>query len=207
MISGKNIGRLSLYRRLLLMLMLEGTDSVYSHELAKLAGGTAAQVRRDVMAVGYEGSPTKGYNTKELIKAISDFLDAPAGQRVALIGVGNLGRALLAYFTGRWARLTIVAAFDTDPTKVGRVVHGCRCYGLEKLDEVVEKENITIAVITVPAEHAQHVADKACSAGIRGLLNFAPVRLWVPAGTYVEDLDVSMSLEKVAYFAREDLSE
>ena len=202
MVSGKNIGRLSLYRRILSYILVGGNENIYSHELARLASGTAAQVRRDVMAVGYTGSPTRGYDTKELIEAISHFLDAPDGQKVALIGIGNLGRALLAYFSGRWARLTIVAAFDSDKAKVGRVVHGCRCYSLDELDDVINREEVTIAVVAVPAAYAQDVTERLILTGVKGILNFAPVRLSVPKGIYVEDLDVSMSLEKVAYFAK-----
>lgn len=202
-VSGKTIGRLSLYRRVLYGLRADGERFVFSHQLAALAGGSAAQVRRDVMAVGYTGSPTKGYDVNELARAIGSFLDAPAGQSVALVGVGNLGRAILAYFTGRRPKLSIKAAFDVDAGKVNRVIHGCRCHPLEDIDVVVKELGITMAVITVPADQAQGVAEKLVRAGVYGLVNFAPVRLWVPGHVYVEDIDMAMSLEKVAYFARE----
>lgn len=202
-VSGKTIGRLSLYRRVLYRLLAEGEQSLFSHQLASLVGGTAAQVRRDVMAVGYAGSPTRGYDIQDLTRAIGSFLDAPEGQGVALVGVGNLGRALLAYFSGRRPKLSIEAAFDVDPAKVNRVIHGCWCYPLEELDSVVAEHAIEIGMITVPADQAQAVADRLSQAGVFGLLNFAPVRLWVPGHVYVEDLDVAMSLEKVAFFARE----
>jgi len=201
--SDKTIGRLSLYRRLLNRLMTEGTRNIYSHELARMAGGTAAQVRRDLMAVGYTGSPTRGYDVRELANAIGAFLDAPEAQGAALIGIGNLGRALLAYFSGRRPRLSVVAAFDSDPSKINRVIHGCRCYDIKDLAQVVKDLGISIAVITVPAGEAQNVADALVDAGIRGILNFAPVPLHVPRGVYVEDIDVTTSLEKVAYFARQ----
>ena len=127
-ISDKSVERLSLYRRLLMIQLTQGADNVFSHELAALAGSTAAQVRRDLMVVGCSGSPSRGYNVRELMEAIGAFLDAPAGQRVALVGVGNLGRAILAFFGGRRPKLSIVAAFDVDPLKVDRVIHGCRCH-------------------------------------------------------------------------------
>ncbi|MCX5772692.1 MAG: redox-sensing transcriptional repressor Rex, partial [Candidatus Hydrogenedentes bacterium] len=119
-VSGKTIGRLSLYRRVLYGLLADGERSVYSHQLAGFVGGTAAQVRRDVMAVGYTGSPTRGYDITELTRAIGNYLDAAQGQSVALVGVGNLGKAILSYFAGRRPRLSIEAAFDTDPAKVNR---------------------------------------------------------------------------------------
>ena len=206
-ISGKTIGRLSLYRRVLYGLLAEGERNLFSHQLATLVGSTAAQVRRDMMAVGYTGSPTRGYDIHELTESIGHFLDEPEGQGVALVGVGNLGRAILAYFSGRRPKLTIEAAFDKDPAKVNRVIHGCRCYPLEEAASVVRERRILIGIVTVPAEHAQGVADKLCQAGVYGLVNFAPVRLWTPANVYVEDIDMTMSLEKVAFFARERAQE
>ena len=200
-VSERTIGRLSLYRRLLNTLRAEGARNVYSHELAELAGSTAAQVRRDLMVVGYSGSPGRGYEIAGLLESLREFLDAPGGQGVVLVGVGNLGKALLAYFAGRRPNLRIVAALDNDPEKTGRLVHGCRCYPLEKLAGVIRRHGIRLAVITVPASAAQEVADRLVRAGVRGLLNFAPVRLHVPSGIHIEDIDMTTSLEKVAYFA------
>ena len=201
-VSVRSVGRLSLYRRLLDSLTAEGTRSIYSHELAALAGSTAAQVRRDLMAIGYSGSPNRGYQVADLLDSIRQFLDSPNGQRAALVGVGNLGRALLSYFTGRRPNLSIVAAFDSDPEKVGRVIHGCRCHPLDELEKIAREMDIRIGIITVPAEAAQDVTTRLISAGVHGLLNFAPVRVRVPKNVYVEDIDMTMSLEKAAYFAR-----
>ena len=200
--SDKTIGRLSLYRRLLMGLDADGVRNVYSHQIASLTGGTAAQVRRDVMAIGYTGSPTKGYDVAELIRSIDHFLDDPDGVKVALVGVGNLGRALLAYFSARSRNLSIVAAFDTDPYKAGRVIHGCRCYSLEEMAAIVQEEGILVGIVAVPAEAAQAAADRLIRAGVQGILNFAPIPLRLPSNIYVEDIDLTMSLEKVAYFAR-----
>jgi redox-sensing transcriptional repressor len=202
MISDRSIGRLSLYRRLLGGLLADGVRSVYSHQLAKLACCTPAQVRRDLMAVGYNGSPISGYDIPHLIESIREFLDVPGGQGVALVGVGNLGKAILAYFRGRRPSLEIVAAFDNDPYKVNRVIHGCRCHPLEGLPGVIQGQKILSAVITVPADSAQSVADALVRAGVTGILNFAPVRLRVPPNVHVEDMDMALALEKVAYFAR-----
>ena len=202
MISAKTIGRLSLYRRLLRTLIDDGRQNIYSHELAAMAGASAAQVRRDIMNIGYSGNPNRGYDVGELAKSIGNFIDTPDGQRAALVGVGNLGRAILAYFAGRRPKLSIEAAFDNDPQKVARVIKGCRCYPIEKLNTVIQKKNISIGIITVPAGEAQKAADYLIQTGVKGLLNFAPVPLKVPSNIYVEDIDMTMSLEKVAYFAR-----
>jgi len=203
-ISVKTIGRLSLYRRLLNSLAAGGTRSVYSHQLAVLAGGTAAQVRRDMMAIGYNGNPKSGYDVRELIESIGNFLDDPQGQGVALVGIGHLGQAILAYFTGRRPRLQIVAAFDTDPYKVDRVFLGCRCYPVGQLEEVVRDKQIKVGIVCVPAAEAQTIADTLTRAGVTGIMNFAPVPLRSGGGVYVEDIDMTMALEKVAYFARKE---
>jgi redox-sensing transcriptional repressor len=203
-VSQKTIGRLSLYRRLLQSLSAKGVKNIYSHQMASIAGVTAAQVRRDWMVIGYTGSPTHGYEVGELIESIGKFLDSPVEQKVALVGVGNLGRAILIYFSGRRPKLNIVAAFDNDPYKVNRVIHGCRCFPIDQIKDISAENGITVGVIAVPASEAQAVADKMVTAGIKGILNFAPTPLRVGPGIFVDDIDMTMSLEKVAYFARQN---
>jgi redox-sensing transcriptional repressor len=202
-ISERTIARLSLYRRLLNVLQAEGVKHVYSRQLADLGGRTAAQVRRDLMVLGTSGSSARGYEVAELIRSLRAFLDHPAGQDAALVGVGNLGKALLTHFTGRRPNLAITAAFDSDPTKANRSINQCRVWSVDRLEEIVRARDIRVAIIAVPPEAAQAVVDRLVEAGVRGILNFAPVRLRVPEGVYVEDLDMTVSLEKVAYFARD----
>lgn len=206
MISDKTIGRLSLYRRTIQKLLAEGRGYVYSHEIATVCGVTPAQVRRDLMPTGFTGSPNRGYSIPGLLQNIGNLLDDPEEQRVALVGVGNLGRAVLAYFMGRRPNLSIVAAFDQDPTKVNRVIHGCRCFPMEELADVVRERGTEVAILAVPANVAQAIAEELIASGVRGILNFAPVSLRVPSDVYVEDLDMAISLERVAYFARHGLS-
>lgn len=201
-LSEKQVARLSVYRRLLQDRPAGAAPEIYSHELAALTRNTAAQVRRDLMSIGFTGSPARGYRIEQLIEAIGRTLDAPAGQGAALCGVGNLGRALLDYFTIWRPQLRIVAAFDTDPAKTGRVIHRCRVYPLAELEQVVREQGISVGVITVPAASAQRVAESMLAAGIRGFLNFAPTPLHLPDGAYVEEMDITTSMEKVAYFAR-----
>jgi redox-sensing transcriptional repressor len=200
--SERTIGRLSIYRRLLQSMKTEGVTNAFSHELSARAGATAAQVRRDLMVVGYEGSPQRGYETASLLAAIDRFLDPPEPQSVALVGVGNLGRAILAFFHGRRPKLRIVAAFDTDPELVGRMIQGCPVYPVSELAAVVQKEQVEVGVITVPAREAQSVAEELVRAGIRGVVNFAPAPVRVPESIVIEEIDMTTTLEKVAYFAR-----
>jgi redox-sensing transcriptional repressor len=182
----------------------DGETSVFSRQLAAMAGGTAAQVRRDMMAIGYSGSPTRGYNIEELIRSIASFLDAPEGQHIALAGVGHLGLSILANFAGRRPKLSIVAAFDVDPAKINREIHGCPCYHIDQIDEIVREKNIDVGILTVSESLVHDVTDRFCRAGVRGLLNFTPARLHVPKDVDVEDYDIAMCLEKVAYFARQN---
>ncbi|MBX7257941.1 MAG: redox-sensing transcriptional repressor Rex [Candidatus Hydrogenedentes bacterium] len=200
--SDKTIGRISLYRRLLHSFCADGVRYLYSHQLATLAGVTPAQVRRDIMALGYVGSPARGYHVEELLESISAFLNDADVQPVALVGLGNLGRALLAYLGGRSSKYSVVAAFDSDPQKAGRVINGCRCYPVDSIREVLEDRDIHMAILAVPAEAAQETAARLCELGVTGILNFAPVRLWVPDHVYVEDIDLTTALERVAYHAR-----
>jgi redox-sensing transcriptional repressor len=201
-VSDRTIARLSAYRRVLDRFIQAGQPNVYSYQIASASGATPAQVRRDLMAVGYSGSPNRGYKAAELAASIGEFLDNPAGDNAGLVGVGNLGRAILAFFSGRRPRLSIAAAFDVTPEKVDRTVHGCRCYSIEQFPAVASRLKITIGIICTPADAAQKIAETMVESGVRGILNFAPVALKLPPWVFTEDIDMTTALEKVAYFAR-----
>ena len=202
-ISPKTIGRLGLYRRTMQKMLADGREYVYSHEISNACSVTAAQVRRDLMTIRFTGSPERGYSIAGLLQSISDLLDDPEEQRVALVGVGNLGQALLNYFRGRRATLQVAAAFDVDPAKVGRVIAGTRTYPMQQIAAVFSKQSIGIANLTVPAAEAQAVATSVVQAGARALLNFTQVHLRLPRGVFVESIDFGVSLEKVAYFRQQ----
>jgi redox-sensing transcriptional repressor len=201
-LSEKTVARLSLYRRLLNEQFDAKRTQIYSHELAKLARVSAAQVRRDIMTIAYSGTPNRGYEVRQLIAELSRTLDNPDGDRVGLVGVGNLGRALISFFSGRRPNLNITAAFDSDPEKANRVLFGCRCYPMEKLGEVVRAEQLKTAILTVPPAVAQHTADQLVEAGVCGILNYTTVPIRVAPRVYVMDRDMTMALETVAFFAR-----
>jgi redox-sensing transcriptional repressor len=201
-VTHRTVGRLSLYRRILNEFAAEKEAHVYSHVLAHRAAVTAAQVRRDLMVVGYTGTPSRGYDVHKLRDHIDAFLFPVCEQRVALAGVGNIGRAVLNFFSGRRPKLSIVAAFEKNPDKYGRVIGGCPCYSIEQAGEVIREQGITIGIIAVPDEEAQYVARVFVAAGVAGLLNFARAPLHLPPDIYVEDIDLAASMDKVAYFAR-----
>lgn len=202
-ISEKTIERLSLYRRVLQQLRGEGKETIMSHELADLLHIKPAQVRRDIMHLGYSGIPNTGYKIRPLLDSIALCLDSPQPQSAVLVGVGHLGLALLANFSGRWRQLAIRAAFDKDPQKVGQTFHGCRCYAISELPKVINETKSDIGIIAIPGESAQQVCDLLISNGIRGILNFSPVRVKTPDFVFIEHVDLSATFEKVAFFARQ----
>ena len=198
----KTVERLSQYRRTLLIANATGKHHIFSHELAALLHITSVQVRRDIMLIGYSGTLRQGYDVKELIEIIGKIIDSKEGQKVAVIGIGNLGRAIIGYFSGKRTKLTVVAGFDINPDKVERAYAGVWCYHFDKLTEIIKKENITIAVLTVPANEAANVADLLVMAGIKGILNFTPKPINVPSNVHLEEYDIITSLEKLAYFVK-----
>ncbi len=202
LISNKTIGRLSHYRYLLGLLREDGQTHIHSADLAHLACVTPSQVRRDLMKLSASGVPARGYLISELYASIGELLDRPDGQKAALVGVGNLGRALLSFFSMRKTNIRIACAFSTSPEKIGQEICGVPCYDEQDITEVAEREGISVAILTLPAVAAQSVAQSLVSAGVRAILNFAPVRLHLGDDIYVENIDITMSLEKVAYFAR-----
>lgn len=201
MIPANTVERLSLYRRLLEAWLEKGTTSLYSHEIAAMACVTPAQVRRDLMAIGYTGSPSRGYSVDALGESIGVFLGSDRVRKIALVGMGNLGRALTTYFISRVPRFKMAAAFDNDPRKTGRVIAGCMVYGIESIPEIIPAEGIRTAVLALPVESAQEIADRLVNAGVKGILNYAPVPLRLPADVFLENRDVTASLEKVAFFS------
>ena len=194
--------RLSEYRRSLLQCLEEGKTHIFSHELADLHHNTAVQVRRDIMFIGYTSMQRKGYDVRELVDVIGEILDSESGLNVAVIGVGNLGRAVTTYFVGKRSKLNILATFDVDTNKIDRVISGVKCYPLSRLKEVVQEQNISIAIMTVPADSAAEVTAKLVDAGIKGLMNFTTIPLNVPSEVYLDEYDMITSLEKVAYFVK-----
>ncbi|MFW5819936.1 MAG: redox-sensing transcriptional repressor Rex [Bacteroidota bacterium] len=198
----KTVGRLSEYRRTLLNCLAQGKTHIFSHELAQLHNITAVQVRRDIMFIGYSSMQRKGYNVSELIAVIGKIIDSDEALNVAIIGIGNLGRAITHYFMGKRSKLNIVAAFDIDPAKIDRVVSGVKCYAVQSFPEVAKKLNISIALLTVPADTAVETTEQLVMGGIKGILNFTTVPLNVPSNVYLEEYDMITSLEKVAYFVK-----
>lgn len=199
----KTIERLSVYRRTLLNCLTNGKKYIYSHELANLHNITAVQVRRDIMLIGYSTTLKKGYDVKALVDLIGEILDSPSPIRVAVVGIGNLGRAITTYFKGKRSKLQIIAAFDTDPEKVDRVISGVKCYSMHDLRQVINEQSISVAILTVPPDYASQVAENLVMAGIKGILNYTSVPVNVSSDIVIENYDMTTSLEKVAYYVKQ----
>ncbi len=203
----KTIERLSQYRRVLLIALSKNKPFIFSHELAAMLHLTPVQVRRDIMLIGYSGTLRQGYEIREMISLIGQIIDSEEGLKVAVIGLGNLGRAMISYFNGKRAKLSITAAFDINPEKVNRVFAGVPCYHLDMLNKLVRTENISIAIMTVPSDESARVTESLVLSGIKGILNYTPTPVNVPPNIYLEEYDMITSLEKIAYFVKRGMHE
>ena len=201
-LSRASVGRLSLYLRRLEGLLREGSGKVSSRQLAESLALTDAQVRKDLAYLGSLGHPGIGYPTQELIAAIRRTLGIDRQWAVALVGVGNLARALLRYRSFQQQGFHIVALFDVDPGKVGQRLEGLEIHSLEQLPEAIAATQAELGIITVPADAAQGVADALVAAGIRGILNFAPAVLRLPPNVSLVAVDLAIQLEQLAFLVQ-----
>ena len=173
--------------------------TVSSVELARAVGASAAQVRRDLASLGHLGQRGVGYDAAGLARAIRKTLGIDREWRACLVGVGNLARALLRHRGFRDQGFHVVALFDTDPAKVGLAVEGLTVEPLAALPARVAELRVELGVLTVPVGPAQEVADLLTAAGVRGLLNFAPVLLRTPPAVRVVAVDLAIQLEQLAF--------
>lgn len=192
------IPRLSFYYRALME--KNDTQLVSSQELAKLTGASAAQVRKDLAYFGQFGAAGKGYRVDFLKKSITRILGVDKNWPVALVGIGNLGSALLSYKGFPTQGFKITAAFDNDGQKVGKNYAGIVIQDIETLESEIRLKKIRMAIVTVPQQAAQGVIDKLLKSGIKAILNFAPIRPDAPKSVEVHNIDLSIELERLAYF-------
>ena len=199
-ISRPTIRRLSLYLRHLEEIVRQDPATISSRQLADALGLTDAQVRKDLASFGQFGQSGVGYQVGELIVRLRQIFGTGELSDVALVGIGSIGRALLEFkgFAPRGFRF--VAAFDAAPAKIGRKIGQVQVQPVDKLAATIRDTKIRLAVLAVPASVAQEVADALCQAGVRGILNFAPVRLDVPEGITVIPVDLAAMLQQLNYF-------
>lgn len=193
------VNRLSLYLRELQHLLREGSETTSSTQLGKLLGLTDAQVRKDLAHFGQFGYPGIGYRCAELIREIKGILGTDEGWPVAIIGMGNLGQALVGYRGFANQSFHVTVAFDVDQEKTGRKMHGIDVFHLDELDQVVGEKSIRLAILAVPALVAQEVAEVVAASGIEGILNFSPVTLSLPDSVRLVGVDLAMELEQLSF--------
>jgi len=193
------VSRISLYLRELQRLQAAGQQTISSGQLGTLLGFSDAQVRKDLGFFGQFGYPGVGYRCDELIRAMRDILGTNQPWPVVMLGVGNLGQALLGYRGFGRQNFSIEAAFDADPAKVGQTIQGIRIRHVDELADVVRTKGIRLGMIVVPAERAQEAADRLVAAGIEGVVNFAPVTLALPPHVQIVAVDLAIELEQLSF--------
>jgi redox-sensing transcriptional repressor len=193
------VRRLSLYLRHAELLKKKDRRTVSSKQLGVALGCTDAQVRKDLAYFGQFGQPGVGYEVESLIERIRRILATDRIWDVVLVGAGNLGRALLAHRGFDAKGFRIVALFDSDATKIGRTIHELPVQPIREAADYVRHHPVRLAILAVPAEVAQDVADDLVAAGIRGILNFAPVALSLPSHVAVNSVDLAVQLEQLSF--------
>ena len=198
-VSESTVGRLSLYLRLLEEMEEQRVATLSSEELAEKAGTSAAQVRKDLSFFGTFGKRGLGYAVNELIASLRSILGLERRWRVAVVGAGKIGAALLGYQDFRRQGFFIESVFDSDERKVGQRWNGLVVRADAELEAALERESIDIAIIAVPADAAQSVVDRVVNAGVKGILNFAPIKLRVPGSVALKNVNMAVELEGLSY--------
>jgi len=194
------VGRLPIYLRALSQLAREGREITSSHELGERLGISSAQIRKDLSHFGTFGKQGTGYRIAELENRLRQILHIDREWEVALVGAGDLGHALGRYNGFRDRGFRITAIFDRDPAKIGERIGELEVQDVAHLHEVIQARHIRVAMIAVPASEAQKVADALVEAGVKAILNYAPITITVPPGVYVQYIDPVVHLQRMTYY-------
>ncbi len=194
------VGRLPLYLRTLQLMSQEGRRVTSSQELGERLGISAAQIRKDLSQFGEFGKQGTGYNIEFLTDQLRQILDVNKVWDVAVVGIGDVGHALARYqgFSNRGFR--IVLLFDNDPHKVGTTVGGFTVDNISEMVANIKKAGVQIAMLSVPVEHAQQVTDLLVEAGVKAILNYAPINIAVPPDVHVQYIDPVLHLQRMTYY-------
>lgn len=195
------VGRLPLYLRELTRLLNEKQETTSSHELGNRLGISSAQIRKDLSHFGEFGKQGTGYNIQFLIRELQRILHADRAWDVALVGVGDLGRALAHYGGFATRGFHITHLFDADPSKVGQQINRLVIQPASQMESTVREAHVKVAMIATPANEAQAVATILVRAGIRAILNYAPTSLIVPSDVRVQHIDPVIHLQRMVYYA------
>jgi len=194
------VGRLPIYLQALEHLLDQGIKTTSSQELGDAIGISAAQIRKDLSQFGEFGKQGKGYSVSYLVEKLQEILHVNRVWDMAVVGAGNLGNAIANYphFDRHGFRVTMV--FDNDPERIGTMVGHLMVCSTSELESAIREANIKVAMLTVPASSAQSVTNQLVKAGIRSILNYAPIILSVPSGVHVENIDPIIFLQRMTYY-------
>ncbi len=199
------VRRLPIYARTLTYLQQEGIKSVSSQQLGERISVTAAQIRKDLSWFGEFGKQGIGYDVDKLLGHITRILGLTQSWPVVLVGLGYLGQAIARYEGFRHNGLNIVGLFDNDPAKIGTDINGLAIRADREMQALIGQEGVRLAIVAVPAAKAQEVVDRLVSAGVRAILNYAPIITQVPDGVWVRHIDPVAQLHSMTYYlAREE---
>ncbi len=193
------IARLSRYYRRLTHLEVEGVDTVSSETLGEVEGVTPSQVRKDLSLFGSFGTKGLGYPVSELKGKVASILGLDRKWKVGLIGMGNVGSALVGYKEFHKQGFEIVVTFDNDKRKIGSKRDGLVVKDVEEMEDYLKREKVDIVILAVPADQAQKVAEKVVGCGVRAILNFAPVSLKLPPKVFVRNENMAIELEALSF--------
>ena len=198
----KTVERLCKYRRVLQKKIIEKGEYIYSHELAEMLYITPVQIRHDIMLIGHNAIPGKGYHMKHLIMSIDNHIIQDNTLNAAIIGMGKLGLAFMKYLNKNKRKMSfrVIAAFDNNPDNFDRFFYGIRCHDIQNFPEIAHKSDISIGIITTVHEAATEVNEILLKSKIRGILNYTSCPLEVTEDVFLEEHDFITTLEKVAYF-------
>ena len=199
-ISELTTNRLSVYLRCLNEMSAQGAKTVSSDGLAKKFHLNSAQIRKDLAYFGEFGVRGVGYYIDDLRKHITKILGLDKRHCVGIVGAGRLGTALADYYGFAQSNFTVAALFDADQNKIGQKVGEVEIFDIKDFSEVVKKNKIDVAVLAIPAEFAQDVLEKVTEAGIKAVMNFAPIPLRVTGDVKIKTVDLTISLESLSYF-------
>ena len=200
LISKATIDRLPLYFRTLRLVQDEGIDVISSDELGRRLGITPEQIRKDLASFGQFGKKGVGYYVNELKHNVGGILGLDNHWNIAVIGIGHLGAALANYQNFVSLGFNLVALFDQDPKVIGTVQNHVKVEDVRELAQIVRERHVDIGIIAVPAAFAQEVADRLVAAGVKGIWNFAPIKMQVPDSMHIVNEDLSIGLSRLSYY-------
>ena len=198
------IDRLPVYARALTALERAGREVVSSQELGSQLGVTPAQIRKDLSYFGRFGKQGRGYNVRRLLEELHQILGLDRDWTMVLVGVGQLGRAIMHYGGFTPQGFKILAAFDSDPRMVGDTIEGLIVEPVDNLPEVLKRHHVDIGIVATPATSAQQVIDMLVEAGVKAILNYAPIAAQVPKGVHIKDIDPVLALQSMTFHLKSE---